>query len=121
VSAVEADGESEAAEITFAIGRHALADLALQYRVKHGRAERLSDADFDRLYSAVEDAATRPVGREEARRRLSELRQAYEPKAQGLAELLALELPAWLREEDRERLVRQPGVGVRGYGRDLVG
>src|SRR5919206_38198 len=46
ITAVEADGESEAAEITFAIGRHALADLSLQYRVKYGRVERVSDADF---------------------------------------------------------------------------
>jgi hypothetical protein len=121
VSAVEEDGESEAAEITFAIGRHALADLALQYRVRHGHGERLSEADFERLYEAVEDAATRPVGREQARRRLGELRRAYEPKAQGLAELLALELPPWLREEDKERLVGLPGVRIRGYGRDLVG
>jgi hypothetical protein len=121
VSAVEADGESEAAEITFAIGRHALADLALQYRVTYGRAERLSDADFNRLYAAVEDAATRPVGREEARRRLDELREAYEPKAQGLAELLALELPPWLREQDKEQLMGLPRVRVGGYGRDLVG
>src|SRR5438034_5114950 len=36
VTAVEADGENDAAEITFAIGRHALADLSLQYRVKYG-------------------------------------------------------------------------------------
>ena len=106
---------------TFAIGRHALADLALQYRVRYGHAERLSDADFDRLYDAVEEAASRPVGREEARRRLTELRRAYEPKAQGLAEWLALELPPWLRAEDKDELMRLPGVRVGGYGRDLVG
>ena len=121
VTAVEADGESEAAEITFAIGRHALADLSLQYRVTYGRAERLSDADFDRLYSAVEDAVSRPVGREEARKRLTELREAYEPKAQGLADWLALDLPPWLRQEDKEELMRLPGVRVGSYGRDLVG
>jgi hypothetical protein len=121
VTAVEGEGENEAAEITFAIGRHALADLAHQYRVKYGRGERLSEGDFDRLYEAVEDAATRPVGREEALRRLTELRSSYEPKAQGLAQLLALELPPWLREEDKEQLMRLPGVGVSGYGRDLVG
>ncbi len=121
VTAVEADGENEAAEITFAIGRHALADLSLQYRVKYGEAERLSDADFDRLYSAVEEAASSPVGREEARRRLTELRGAYEPKAQGLANWLALDLPPWLKEEDKEQLMRLPGVGVGGDGRDLVG
>src|SRR6266487_2553371 len=77
VTAVEADGENEAAEITFAIGRHALADLSLQYRVKYGEAERLSDADFDRLYSAG--------------------------------------------EEDKEQLMRLPGIRVGGDGRDLVG
>jgi hypothetical protein len=121
VSAVEEESGNEAAEITYAIGRHALSDLALQYRVRFGPADRLSDDDFDRLYAAVEDAATRPVGREEARRRLKELRAAYEPKAQGLAEWLALELPPWLRIEDKERLVRLPGVRVGGYGRDLVG
>jgi hypothetical protein len=121
VTAVEADGESEAAEITFAIGRHALADLALQYRVRYGPADRLSDADFDRLYHAVEDAASRPVGREEAQRRLTELRRVYEPKAQGLAAWLALDLPPWLRAEDKEELVRLPGIRVSGYGRDLVG
>src|SRR5438034_2436348 len=115
VTAVEADGEREGAETTFAIGRHALADLSLQYRVRYGHAERLSDADFDRLYDAVEEAASRPVGREEARRRLTELRRAYEPKAQGLAEWLALELPPWLRSEDKDELMRLPGVRVGGY------
>jgi hypothetical protein len=121
VTAVEEEGENDAAEVTYAIGRHALADLAHQYRVRYGHADRLSDEDFERLYTAVEDAVTRPVGREEARRRLSELRGAYEPKAQGLAEWLALELPPWLRIEDKERLMRLPGLRVGGYGRDLVG
>src|SRR5919198_646406 len=103
VTAVEEEGENEAAEVTYAIGRHALADLAHQYRVRYGHADRLSDEDFERLYTAVEDAVTRPVGREEARRRLSELRGAYEPKAQGLAEWLAPELPPWLPLEGRAR------------------
>ena len=121
VTAVEADGESEAAQLTFAIGRHALADLALQFRVRYRHAERLSDADFDRLYDAVEQAASRPAGREEARRRLTELRRAYEPKAQGLAEWFALELPPWLRAEDKAELMQLPGVRVGDYRRDLVG
>src|ERR671934_680309 len=121
VTSIEEEGANEAAEITFAIGRHALADLSLQYRVKYRRAERLSDADFDRLYDAVEAAVPNPVGREEARRRLTKLREVYEPKAQGLADWLALELPPWLRAEDKEELMQLPGVRVGGYGRDLVG
>jgi hypothetical protein len=121
VSAIETDGENEAANITYSIGRHALADLSLQFRVKYRDAERLSDAEFDRLYEAVQDAASSPVDKEEARRRLAELRRAYEPKAQGLSDWFAIELPPWLRTEDMEELMRLPGVGVRGYGRDLVG
>ena len=121
VSAIEADGENEAANITYSIGRHALADLSLQFRVKYRDSERLSDAEFDRLYEAVQDAASSPVDKEEARRRLAELRRAYEPKAVGLSDWFALELPPWLRTEDMEELMRLPGVGVRSYGRDLVG
>ena len=117
VTAVEADGESDQAELTFAIGRHALSDLALQYRVRPGPSQRLSDDDFDRLYAAVEDAASRPLEREEARRRLMELRTEYEPKAEGLSALLALELPPWVRAEDRQVLARV----TRSRGHDLVG
>ena len=93
----------------------------MQYRVKYGPANRLADDEFDRLYDAVEHVVSNPVGREEARRRLTELRRVYEPKAQGLASWLALDLPPWVREEDMEELMRLPGVGVSGYGRDLVG
>ena len=123
VVAVEAEGEVEAAEMTFAIGRHALADLAHQYRVTPRTADRLSEAEFDKLYAAVEDAASRPVGRDEARRHLTKLQRAYEPNAQGMADAFALELPPWL-PADREaarRLVRVPSIGVAGDGRDLVG
>jgi hypothetical protein len=123
VAAVEAEGEVEAAELTLAIGRHALADLAHQYRVTPRSVDRLSDAEFDKLYGAVENAASRPVGREEARRRLRKLQRLYELNAQGLADLLALDLPPWLPadRESARRLVRLPGVGVGGDRRDLVG
>jgi hypothetical protein len=122
VTAVEEDGEVEPAELTFAIGQHALADLALQYRVKPGPPDRLSESDFDELYGLVEDSLSRPVGRDEALRRLTELRKAYEPKAQGLSRLLALELPPWISAEaQREELMRLPGVRVGRDRRDLAG
>jgi hypothetical protein len=82
VTAVESDGEVEAAELTYAIGR--------------------------------------PVPSGEARERLRTLREAYEPKAQALAQLLAIDLPPWLTEENMEQL-RLPGVRVSRAERDLVG
>jgi hypothetical protein len=120
VTAVEADDEVEAAELTFAIGRHALADLAHQFRVIYGPVDRLADAEFDQLYDAVEGAIANPVGREEARLRLTKLRREYEPKAKGLASWFALDLPPWLPIE-REGLMRLPGVRVGRDRRDLVG
>jgi hypothetical protein len=122
VTAVESDGEVEAAELTYAIGQHALADLAHQYRVRPGPADRLTDEDFDRLYALVEDALSRPVGRDEARKRLTKLRLAYEPKAKGLSQLLAVDLPPWVTGgAEREGLVRLPGVRVGRDRGDLVG
>jgi len=122
VTAVESDGEVEAAELTFAIGQHALADLAHQYRVQPGPADRLEDDAFDELYGLVEDALGRPVGRDEARERLTALRQAYEPKAQGLSQLLALDLPAWLpADAERKEVLRLPGLRVGRQRGDLVG
>jgi len=119
VVAVETDVEAQQAWLTYATGRHALADLGVQYRVRPASSERLTDAEFDSLYAAVEEAATNPVDREQARRRLNELRAEYEPNAEGLSRLLALELPPWLRAGDREMLERgRTGIPV---GRDLVG
>src|SRR6266550_275203 len=107
VTAVESDGEVEAAELTYAIGQHALADLAVQYRVQPGPADRLEDEAFDQLYGLVEDALGQPVGRDEARERLTALRRAYEPKAQGLSQLLALDLPVWLpADAERQGVLR---------------
>jgi hypothetical protein len=120
VTAVESDGEVEAAELTYAIGQHALADLAHQYRVKAGEADRLSDAQFTQLYGLVENALSRPVASDDARRRLTKLRRAYEPKAKGLSQLLALDLPPWLTPE-REGELRLPGIRVGRAQRDLVG
>jgi hypothetical protein len=122
VGAIKGEGRSEAAEITFDIGRHALSDLAHQYNVDPGRVERLSDAEFDELYGLIAATMTHPVERETTRRRLNELRQVYEPNAQGLASFLALDLPPWLPpERGPDGSMRKPRVGVGSDRGDLVG
>ncbi len=121
VKAAAPHGEIEAADITYRIGRHALADLALQFAVEVESVDRLSDEEFDELFDVVERSGVESVEREKARRHLKRFREEYEPNAQALADLLAIELPPWSHRADDEESVRQPGVRVGGDGRDLVG
>lgn len=100
VKAVTRPGESEAAEITYGIGRHALADLTHQYGLDPGGVDRLSDEDFDELFEIVERSTAMNVDREQARRHLDHLRAQYEPNAQALARFLVLELPPWFRRHE---------------------
>jgi hypothetical protein len=118
VKATLPDDDLEAAEITFRIGRHALADLALQFRLEPVAADRLSDEDFDDLFAIVDRSAVTNTDRETARRHLDRLREEYEPNAQALADFLALELPPWFRRDP----ARPPHTArVAGTGHDLVG
>jgi hypothetical protein len=104
IRAAVPDEQGDAADITFRIGRHALADLALQSRVKPVPVDRLSDSDFDDLFAIVEGSQIPTVDREVARRRLGQYRREYEPNAQALAESFALALPTWSRQEDGRKL-----------------
>jgi hypothetical protein len=101
VRAVRPAGGPDAAEITYGIGRHALADLAHQYNLNPGMVDRLSDEDFDELFAIVERSTASNVDRETARRHLDHLRAEYEPNAQALATFLVLDLPPWFRRHDR--------------------
>jgi hypothetical protein len=112
VKATVASEDIEAADLTFRIGRHALADLALQFRLEPVPVDRLSDADFEDLFAVVERSAVANVDRETARRRLDRLRREYEPNAQALSEFLVLDLPPWFRREEERRRQRD---------RDLIG
>jgi hypothetical protein len=92
------------AEVTFALGRHALADLAYGFRAGPGGAEggRLDDATFERLRAKIAEAGLDVVEPERARAKLDELRALYEPYAEALSRSLALALPDWIRDERQE-------------------
>lgn len=120
VKATAPEGETEAAEVTYRIGRHALADLSHQFGLDGAEADRLSDDDFDRLFDIVERSAVGNVDRETARRRLAKLRAEYEPNAQALAGYLALELPPWFHADHRD-VASAHELAVTGTRRDLVG
>lgn len=85
------------AELTFAMARHAVVDLAQVFRAREPERipERLADAEMDSLREAARAAglAIEP-GFE---RRLEQLRSLYEPYLAAISQHLSLPLPRWLR------------------------
>lgn len=101
------DGSEEArsAEVTYAIGRHALSDLALQASGPKGASpwRALSDDDAAGLRELLEGSGLPLVPETEWRARLDGLRRSYESNAVSLARELALRLPGWLPDEELQK------------------
>jgi hypothetical protein len=96
----EGSAEAEAAEITFAVGRHALSDLALQAGAHPAAATRaLSDEETAELRALLEAGGLPLVDEESWRTGLEALRRSYEANAAALAHELAFRLPGWLPNE----------------------
>jgi hypothetical protein len=96
-------GTVEEARFTFAISRHAIADLAYTFRAKprDDTPDRLPPADFDALIAEVSASGVELRDAPEAiRERLEHFRALYEPYAQVLARRVELRLPPWLAPED---------------------
>jgi hypothetical protein len=92
-----------AAEVTFAIGRHALADLAHTFRAepREAREQRLDSASFERLRAKLAEVGVE-VAETESRTKLDHLTELYEPYAEALSQVLELPLPVWVRDERTE-------------------
>jgi hypothetical protein len=115
-------GSAEPARLAFAIGRHAVADLALAYRTKEAPSgpDRLPAEEFAVLSERLEDAGMPLGSHEEVRAGVDRLRATYEPQVRALAAWFALNLPAWLPEEEAlpnwRRVVVEPGPSVSWHG-----
>ncbi len=86
------------AQLTFAMARHALADLAQVFGQKPlapGK-ERLPEADFKRLHDLLCQEGVRVSRDAQAQERLAEMRALYEPWAETLSRYLAMPLPAFV-------------------------
>ena len=98
------DGEeTRQAQLTFAIGRHALIDLghvfrreSEEHRLRDAPLTRMADGSFGRLCEALGSTGYAPCDDREARHRLEALRKLYEPSACALSEYLRIGLPEWL-------------------------
>lgn len=90
------------AELTFAMARHAVVDLAQVFRTPpRVAAVRLSDADFARLTARLAEGGVRLREAGGTGARLTELRAMYEPYVAALAGHLAVVLPPWVRLVER--------------------
>ncbi|HEX5852890.1 MAG TPA: hypothetical protein VFY36_07355 [Solirubrobacteraceae bacterium] len=101
VSAAPA-GTVDSARFTFAIARHAVADLSYSFHVEPSapRIDRLPAEDLHELLRQLREAGVEP-GADEATiaKRLTGMRSIYEPYLNALSERLELSLPPWLAPE----------------------
>ncbi|HEX9487428.1 MAG TPA: potassium channel family protein [Gemmatimonadales bacterium] len=109
------------AELTFAMARHAVVDLAQVFSTPPERAqERLSSEQLARLRERLAAGGVGLRDRPDFEERLTELRRMYEPYVAALAHYLAVPLPPWVREVERpdnwqtsawDRVVKLPARG----------
>lgn len=86
------------AQLTFAMARHALVDIAQIFNAapQNPEADRLPPEEFARLHATLASAGVHLRADEAARRKLSELRRMYEPYAYSLARYMLMALPPWV-------------------------
>ncbi|HTO87145.1 MAG TPA: potassium channel family protein [Thermoanaerobaculia bacterium] len=86
------------ARLTFAMARHALADLTsvLGQKPLTAAPDRLPASELARLRTALSAVGLSLHAGREAEDRLAHLRSQYEPYAHALARLLLMPLPPWL-------------------------
>lgn len=86
------------AELTFAVARHALVDLAAIFVGKPAQSsrDRLPPDALARMRAELRTAGFRLRGTDEAERKLADYRKLYEPFAQALADYLCFRVPDWL-------------------------
>jgi hypothetical protein len=90
------------AQLTFAMARHACADLAQIFHTppRSPGVDRLPPPEARHLRAVLATAGVRASEELAAEERLGELRRMYEPYANALAEYLLLTLPPWLPAGD---------------------
>jgi len=120
------------AKLTFAMARHAAVDLAqvVNARYDPAAAERLTDAEFEDLRSALEVAGLQLRTDEYGHEKLAKLRSMYEPYVHSTARNLMMTLPPWKHSEKLrdnwqagpwDRLIQAKGLAILGQkGRSTV-
>jgi hypothetical protein len=98
------EGESvRQAQLTFAMARHAIVDLALVLHTppQEPLIDRLPREDFETLREFLNREALHLRAGNDSAQRLAELRRMYEPYVYSLSRRLRLALPHWIPEMSR--------------------
>jgi Ion channel len=93
------DGSTRQAQLTFAMARHAVVDLA-QYFIPSPKvvaSDRLPPCSFAVLRNMLAEAGVTLQEGATTELKLRELRRMYEPHVQALSEYLLIPLPPWFR------------------------
>jgi hypothetical protein len=95
------DADRYQAQLTFAMARHAVVDLAMVFRTppRPPEPERLPSADWQRVCAALREAGLAIREGPTVEEKLRELRMTYEPFVNALAGRLLFALPAWLPDK----------------------
>lgn len=93
--------EARQAQLTFAMARHALVDLAQVFSLPPAQTmpDRLSLERYDQLYSVLCQSGVSVCRDGESYERLRSLRALYEGYATSLSEYLCMPLPPWISEQ----------------------
>jgi hypothetical protein len=114
------DADTYQAQLTFAMARHAVVDLALVFRLSppKGASERLPPARLEELRGLLASVGLRLVDDTTCAAKLNQLRAMYEPFAIALAQHFVLVLPPFLPEtaavdnwQSSPWARRTPGIG----------
>jgi voltage-gated potassium channel Kch len=91
------------AQLTFAITRHAIVDLAQIFSCKphHPKQDRLSPDKLEALQSALSKAGMKLRKGRAVEQRLSVLRRMYEPYVYSLSQHVHIPMPPWVVESHR--------------------
>ena len=89
------------AQLTFAMARHALVDLAQIFSVDPVKdmADRLPEKKFQLVYDQMCQSGVRLCRDAHSSARLHQMRQLYEGYAEGLSQYLCMPLPPWVAEQ----------------------
>jgi hypothetical protein len=91
------------AQLTFAITRHTIVDLAQIFNCppRHPEKDRLPPAELDSLRTILAEAGLKLREGSEAGQKLSQLRRMYEPYVYSLSRHLLIDVSPWIPESDR--------------------